>query len=112
MGFTSLLDPLISESAMPTELLGEQQLPTFGDATDVHDSNCDWISLANGDTGPTIWTLTTPTADAVNVNRQLSVQRYKQMLEVAMPLQNTIYMFNQTMMPHQDHGGTSSSSAT
>jgi hypothetical protein len=40
---------------MPTELLGEQQLPTFGDATDVHDSNCDWISLANGDTGPTIW---------------------------------------------------------
>jgi hypothetical protein len=95
MGFTTLLDPLISENVRPTELFGEQQLPTSEDATDLHDSDCDWISLANGDTGPTIWSLATPTADAVNVNRQSRVQRYRQMLEVALPLHNNVYMFDQ-----------------
>jgi hypothetical protein len=81
---------LISESVRLTELFGEQQLPTSEDATDVHDSDNDWISLANGNTEPMTWSLTTPTADAINVNRQFSVQRYKQMFELAMPLHNNV----------------------
>jgi hypothetical protein len=95
IGFTDLSDPSISERVLSTELIGEQLVHTSGDETEVLDSDRDWISLANGVTEPTMWSLTTPTADAVNLNRQISVQRYKQMLEVAMPLHNNIYMFDQ-----------------
>ncbi len=117
IGFTDLSDPSTSERVLSTELLGEQLVHTSGDETEVLDSDRDWISLANGDTEPTMWGLTTPTADAVNLNRQISVQRYKQMLEVAMPLHNNIYtgMFDQyddDDHVHQDHGRRSSSSAT
>jgi hypothetical protein len=45
MGFTDLLDPLMSDSVTPTELLGEQHLSSSGDVADDHDSDCDWISL-------------------------------------------------------------------
>ena len=95
MGFTDPSDPSHSDNVTRPELLGEHLSTLSESVADAYDSDFDWTSMASGITATTDWNRGLPATGLSQRIHLSNLQRYKQMIEVAMPLQNRIFMFDQ-----------------
>jgi hypothetical protein len=105
MGFTDTSvssTPDSMSTAVSGELLCQPLISVVSEADDL--SDCEWIALANCDHDPQCFVTDIPfTAPVLALSRQLaSMERYRVMNSVNMPIHNVLYAFEQ-YTPSPDH---------